>query len=197
MRHRSWEECRADADAALESGEYEQAEILWLEAFEISRHFEEGDPRQCLTMESLAETFWKGAKYADAIDICHVLLPIYERRLGNDHIDVATIITNLGMLNHALKNFDRAEAHYKRSLQILMGKTGPAPPELTRVITNYALMLCSTGRTAEGEALKARVRRMNTGKWNRVGYFEALKVEEPASFTDTVGEQAQYLQKLD
>lgn len=185
------------AEAALESGEYEQAEMHWLEAFEIARQFQEGDPRQSLTMESLAETFWKESKYADAIEICQLLLPIYERRLGSDHLDVATIITNLGMLNHALKNFDRAEAHYKRALQILMGKTGPAPPELTRVITNYALMLCTVGRTAEGEALKQRVRRMNTGKWNRCGSFEALKVERPPSFLDSVGEHAQFLQKPD
>ncbi len=92
-----------------------------------------------------------------AVPLCTKILTIYERILGKDHLDVATIAVNLAMLYHTQNLYDEAEPLYKRALDVRTMELNAEHPDVINVLENYATLLLVHGSPGRGEYLKTCV----------------------------------------
>lgn len=83
-------------------------------------------------------------------------LAIFEKVRGPDHPDVATVLTNLGLLYASQGRFAEAEPLYKRGLTIREKALGPDHPDLANSLNNLATMYHRQGRYADAEPLLKR-----------------------------------------
>src|SRR5437868_2579102 len=134
---KKWEIYRASAEQAMQRGNFEDAENTWLSALEEAEDLGEDNPRLVLTLESLAEVFWRQRKFHQAAPICRRVLRIYETLLGADHLDVAVIANNLAMLYHSWQKYGEAAPYYQKALLIKSKGLGPDHPDVMNLRTNF------------------------------------------------------------
>jgi tetratricopeptide (TPR) repeat protein len=125
-----WDHYRAAAVKATEQENYFSAQALWLAALDESKEFTSDDPRLSLTLESLAEVYWKQLKYDKAEPLCKRLLQIWENVLGPDHADVAVAANNLAMLCERQGKHVEAALLYEQVIGINEKVLGPNHPDL-------------------------------------------------------------------
>jgi len=117
-----------------QSGELEEVERLNREAAEL---YEQG-------------------KYREAIPLVKRILEIREKALGNNHLDVAASLNDLGLLYYNLGNYAEAEPLYQRSLAIREKALGNNHPDVAFSLNNLAVLYDNQGNYAEAEPLYQR-----------------------------------------
>ncbi len=185
----TWEALRVDAWKAADAQDFARAETLWQEAIKMSQSFVAQDARLPVSLEGLAEVFWRQGKFELAEPLCKRCLNIYESVLGVDHDDVGVIANNLAMLYHAQDKLVEAEVMYKRALPIRVRALGIHHPIAYNLLTNYANVLMVQGRQAEAEQLKAQFADTVSGHWARSettgnGQSQSSEVAESSSSED-------------
>jgi tetratricopeptide (TPR) repeat protein len=167
-----WESSRAQGEAAVVTEEWAKAEFFWQAAVRAAESFPIRDPRLCKSLESLAEVYWKQAKYNMAEPLSRRVLGIYEAVLGKNHPDVGFVANNLGMLYHAQGNLKTAATLYERALPLLVAKLGAQHPSVFNLETNLKNVLMALGRTEDAEAVKMKLNAAQQKRWTRSGKFE-------------------------
>ncbi len=167
-----WENARAQGEAAVVAEDWVKAEFFWQAAVRAAESFPIRDPRLCKSLESLAEVYWKQAKYNMAEPLSRRVLGIYEAVLGKNHPDVGFVANNLGMLYHAQGNLKTAATLYERSLPLLVAKLGTQHPSVFNLETNLKNVLIALGRTEDAEAVKMKLASAQQKRWTRSGKFE-------------------------
>ncbi len=112
--------------------------------------------------------YFQQGDYATAVDKLR-----RAERLQPERVDVLMV---LGLSQQALGHFDRAEAAYRRALEVLEGEeVDPAALALAgEVHNNYGVLLCAQGRVEEAEAhFRAALRepdyRTPAAAWENLG----------------------------
>lgn len=83
-------------------------------------------------------------------------VPVLERTVGRDHVDVAAALNNLAAICQRRGLIDEAEHYYRRALSIKEHHNGPDHPELTPTLNNLAMLLDERGQLAESARLYQR-----------------------------------------
>ena len=105
-----------------------------------------------------------------AAEPCYLrALEIYEKQLGPDHADVASVLNNLAVFYTSVEKYAAAEPLYQRALAIFEARLGPLHPKVVTCLQNYAQLLRETQRRAEAEALEARARQARPRRRHRSG----------------------------
>jgi tetratricopeptide (TPR) repeat protein len=88
---------------------------------------------------------WARAQPRAAADAFVSALTIYEARLGPDHPEVATSLSNLGLVLGDLEEFQAARDAHQRALTILEARLGPDHPRVALTRSNLGLVLGGLG----------------------------------------------------
>lgn len=167
-----WENYRAAAVKASDRENYFLAQALWLAALDEAKDFRFDDPRLSMTLESLAEVYWRQLKYDKAEPLCKRLLQIWESVLGPDHSDVAVAANNLAMLCERQGKHVEAALLYQQVLDINEKTLGPNHPDLDSLRQSLSKAKQDTKKQVE-----AKVARLE-GRFNKSGRFRAHQKEE-------------------
>jgi tetratricopeptide (TPR) repeat protein len=84
------------------------------------------------------------------------VIEIDEKRLGENHPDLASAVNNLGQLLQYINRLSEAEPLMRRALAIDEQSFGPNHPNVGRDLNNLATLLQTTNRLSEAEALMRR-----------------------------------------
>lgn len=80
-----------------------------------------------------------------ALEWSELALKLAERALGPNHPDTLTPVNNLGIIRHALGDFDGAEALYHRALETRVRVLGPDHPDTLTSVNNMGFLLRARG----------------------------------------------------
>ncbi len=174
-----WDEIRSEAERAVRRGRFDEASQFWLQAIALCNDMGKYDPRRIVSLEGLANVYWRTNQFADALPILVKTFALHEDQLGPDHADIGVLANNLARVYHTLEKFPEAEALYQRALRIRRKVLGVEHPEVAELIKNYANLLVASGRGFEAEDLKASTVSIKTGIWNRSGHFNTIQIQNP------------------
>lgn len=174
-----WDEIRSEAERAVRRDKFDEASQLWLQAIALCNDMGKYDPRRIISLEGLANVYWRTNQFADALPILVKTFSLHEDQLGPDHADIGVLANNLARVYHTLEKFPEAETLYQRALRIRRKVLGVEHPEVAELIKNYANLLVASGRGFEAEDLKASTVSIKTGIWNRSGHFNTIQLENP------------------
>lgn len=176
-----WDEIRSEAERAVRRGKFDEAGQLWLQAVTLCNEMGKYDSRRIISLEGLANVYWRTNQFSDALPILVKTFSLHEDQLGPDHADIGVLANNLARVYHTLEKFPEAEALYQRSLRIQRKVLGVEHPDVAELIKNYANLLVAAGRGFEAEDLKASTVSIKSGIWNRSGHFNTIQIENPDS----------------
>src|SRR5690349_405995 len=80
---------------ALQNRKLQDAEQSFSAALQLAEDFAAGDPRLAATLNALARIYSLQRRYLAAAALLNRLLEVTERTLGNNHVQVAGVLTNL------------------------------------------------------------------------------------------------------
>ncbi|WP_287278778.1 MULTISPECIES: tetratricopeptide repeat protein [unclassified Okeania] len=92
-------------------------------------------------------------KYAEAIPLAEKALEIRKRALGDNHLDVARSLNDLGRLYQSQGKYKEAEPLYQKSLAIRKQKLGDNHPDVAISLNNLAVLYYQQGKYSEAEPL--------------------------------------------
>ena len=84
-------------------------------------------------------------------------LDIWLRKLGPEHVDVATTYNRLGHVQYDLGDLQQAKEHYERALDIQLKKLGPEHVDVARThskLDNVQRELCNKSRRPKRHMFK-------------------------------------------
>ncbi len=160
-------------------GHFQKAERAVMTGLEISER--EATPPSVLVAlwVQLAESYTLRARYKEAKGALQHAFETAEAGLPADHPRRATVFDSFGFLALAEGQSSRAEAWFRRSLDLLEKKLGPSNPDVAHSALTLASILESTGRLAEAIPLierSSRALRQAYGAGNPGEVFANLMV---------------------
>ncbi len=176
-----WDEIRSEAERAVRRGKFDEAGQLWLQAVTLCNEMSKYDSRRIVSLEGLANVYWRTNQFSDALPILVKTFSLHEDQLGPDHADIGVLANNLARVYHTLEKFPEAESLYQRALRIQRKVLGVEHPDVGELIKNYANLLVAAGRGFEAEDLKASTVSIKSGVWNRSGHFNTIQIDNPDS----------------
>ncbi|MBS1953647.1 MAG: tetratricopeptide repeat protein [Cyanobacteria bacterium SZAS-4] len=176
-----WDEIRSEAERAVRRGKFDEAGQLWLQAVTLCNDMGKYDSRRIISLEGLANVYWRTNQFSDALPILVKTFSLHEDQLGPDHADIGVLANNLARVYHTLEKFTEAESLYQRALRIQRKVLGVEHPDVAELIKNYANLLVASGRGFEAEDLKASTVSIKSGIWNRSGHFNTIQIDNPDS----------------
>lgn len=87
--------------------------------------------------------------HQESIEALLKALEIRVKALGDDHLDTIVTLTNLGYAHDELKQFEVAEAYYRRGLGAASRVLGPDHPQLGFIFNNLSFNMKGQGRTQD------------------------------------------------
>jgi tetratricopeptide (TPR) repeat protein len=115
---------------------------------------------QYVSDEDLIWAFLGNAQFYDGQGLYDKAAPWYEqclevtkKRLGEEHLDVATSLNNLALLYNFQGRYAEAEPLHKQELELTRRLLGEEHPHVTTSLNNLALLYYSQGKYAEAEPL--------------------------------------------
>jgi tetratricopeptide (TPR) repeat protein len=105
--------------------------------------------------DEAVELYGKG-KYVEAEPLYQQALAIYQKVLGDEHPDTATLVNNLALLYYSQSNYPQAEAFYQRALAIRKKVLGDEHPDTATSVNNLALLYYSQSNYPQAEAFYQR-----------------------------------------
>jgi hypothetical protein len=91
----SWKLLYETGRQALQARKLQEAEQSFSAALQLAEDFPAGDPRLVATLNALARIYSLQRRYLAAAALLNRLLEVTERTLGNNHVQVAGVLTNL------------------------------------------------------------------------------------------------------
>jgi len=135
-------------------GAYAEAEAELLEALRLAEaQCGEWSIEAASTLNALGMTYKYWGRFDDGRRVYERALAIVERAFGEQHEDVASLHHNLGGLAHARRDFETAEPHARRSVELRRVLRGPDDVTTAEDEAAWAPILKALGRTGEAEAL--------------------------------------------
>ncbi len=110
-----------------------------------------------------AFTLYQQGQLPEAAERLQDALKVAEEALGPNHLDVATILSNLAALYRSQGRYSDSKHLYKRALTIREKTHGPDHPDVVAVLENMAKCCREMGEEDEAEKLEARVRKIRVG----------------------------------
>lgn len=107
---RSWEESTERGVAAIQSGDYRQAEVALADALRRSRRLPDGDPRRVESLWNLGTLYAGEGKGAEAELLLERGLTHVEKQLGPEDAAAARFLERLASLHLRREDLDGAEA---------------------------------------------------------------------------------------
>lgn len=90
-----WEALTEAARRCVAEKQFDKAEEAFLAALREAEQFGDADPRVAVTLNALARVYHRRSKFFPAAALLHRLLGIKEREHGEDHPELAGILSNL------------------------------------------------------------------------------------------------------
>ena len=106
---------------------------------------------QAKRLNQQAMELYQQGKYNEAIPLAEKALAIFEKVLGENHLDVATSLNNLALLYQFQGRYSESEPLYQQALAIYKAQLGDNHPSTATSINNLALLYQSQGRYSEAE----------------------------------------------
>jgi hypothetical protein len=91
----SWKLLYEAGRQALQARKLQEAEQSFSAALQLAEDFAGGDPRLAATLNALARIYSLQRRYLAAAALLNRLLEVTERTLGDNHVQVAGVLTNL------------------------------------------------------------------------------------------------------
>mgnify|MGYP000255261393 FL=1 len=166
---KDWLSLEEDGLKACSNRRYVQAETAFVEALKLLEDKEkelgsDTDPaikqsikeKVALSLNNLAATYQLQGKYGLALNEYIKSSEIYRKIRGENSLDFATSLHNLGMVYAAKHEYQQAEALFRRSLAIKENLLTATHPDLEAVKANLAKVLKSVGKTEEAQKLTSK-----------------------------------------
>ncbi len=179
----------------LQLGLYDRAEPMARQALAArEREFGAQAPEVAASLETLAWILFLQNRNAEALPLVERTVAIHERRSGRDSPPVASSLNNVAAIHRELRNYDRAEALYRRAavIQEAHHVPGDGSTDLASTLANLATVLHDQGRFEEAAPLHERslaIRERERGpehpetatSLNNLGWFSYLRGDLPAA----------------
>ena len=110
----SWKLLYESGRQALQARKLQDAEQSFSAALQLAEDFPAGDPRLVATLNALARIYSLQRRYLAAAALLNRLLEVTERTLGNNHVQVAGVLTNLAEMYTHLGAARWAELRHRR-----------------------------------------------------------------------------------
>jgi tetratricopeptide (TPR) repeat protein len=166
---KDWLKLQEEGLEACGKKKYPLAEIAFTEALKILQEQQkeidaEGDlaiqkgvkEKLALSLNNLAATYQMQGKYGLALNEYIKSSEIYRKIRGENSLEFASSLHNLGMVYAAKQEFQQAESLFRRSLSIKERLLRTTHPELQAVKENLVQILKKTGKTEEAEELSTK-----------------------------------------
>ena len=140
----------------MERGEYDRAESVLTEALAIRRPAGD-DTLTASTLGVLARVLAHKGDYDRAETLEREALAVDRRVHGNDHLDVATDLNNLGVTLWRAEKLPAADSAIRAALDIRRRHLDPDHPSVDIAQHNLAAVLGEQGRYADAERLERDV----------------------------------------
>ena len=121
----TWDAAMQAGEAALQRGQYQEAEQIFSAAVHKAEEFGRHDRRVAVTLARLAQTYSAQAKFVEAEPVYLEALKIYQDVYGENHLDVAAMLNNLGVLHRKHGQYADAQRLLTRALAIKEQLLGP------------------------------------------------------------------------
>jgi CHAT domain-containing protein/Flp pilus assembly protein TadD len=105
---------------------------------------------------SRCEELYFAGKYDEAIEVCQRVLVVYEKHLGGEHPNVATLLNNIAGAYKAKGDYAKAELLFQRALAIYERALGGEHLYVAVSLNNLATLYEAKGDYAKAEALFQR-----------------------------------------
>lgn len=161
---KDWLKLQEDGLKACSNKKYVQAETAFTESLKILQEQEKAvgadtDPaiqhgikeKLALSLNNLAAIYQLQGKYGLALNEYIKSTDIYRKIRGENSLDFATSLHNLGMVYAAKQDYQQAEALFRRSLSIKEGLLNATHPELQAIKENLAKVLKVSGQRRKPE----------------------------------------------
>jgi tetratricopeptide (TPR) repeat protein len=133
---------------------------------------------------------WVRAEFAQAKAAFERALRIFERVLGPEHPNVATLVNNLGNVLQALGDHAGAKAAYERALRIDEAVYGPEHPNVARDVNNLGNVLQALGDHAGAKAAFERALRIDEAVYGPEHPEVATDVNNLGNVLQALGDHA-------
>ncbi|ANM29982.1 hypothetical protein ABI59_10985 [Acidobacteria bacterium Mor1] len=145
---KSWDELNKEATEAVQGGDAEAAATLLEEALQLAR--DGGDPDQIIkSLTNLGDLYTSRSDLPKAVTYFEQAFAEIEKKLGEDHIDLAKGCDSLGRHYRNLGRADEALAMHTRGLEIREKHLEPNAQEIADSLNNVGAVLIQTNRPAE------------------------------------------------
>lgn len=135
-------------------GAYADAERELFEALRLAEEqLGEWSIETASVLNALGMTYKYWGRFDDGRHVYERALAIVERAFGEMHEDVATLHHNLGGLEHARREFQAAEPHARRSVELRRVLRGPEDVTTAEDEAAWAPILKALGHVDEAQAL--------------------------------------------
>ncbi len=160
-REGRWRQHTQAGAHAYAQADYARAEREFRAALEESKLL--GGSHRVATLNDLGEACRAQGKYSEAEPLLLQALSDGEEAFGAQAVSVAHTHHNLAALYAAQENFEAAEAHCRKALEIEERNNGTEDPALAASFSNLALVLKARGQLAEALEVSQRALRL----WQR------------------------------
>ncbi|MBU6452757.1 MAG: tetratricopeptide repeat protein [Cyanobacteria bacterium REEB67] len=167
-----WEKFRIAGTKAIDNGNFLEAQAMWLAALDETSDFRFDDPRLIMTLENLAEVYWRRNKYDKAEPLCKQILQISESVLGPEHTDVALAANNLGLLCEKQGKHAEAAILFQQALVIGERFLGADHPDVVNIRESHAKARHAAKKELEQKLEKGQAR------WNKSGWWKVYQKEQ-------------------
>jgi len=145
-------------DNFIDKKKYIDRAEYWVE------EYSEEDEKYALLLNNLAEFYYSIGEYQKAKPLYQKVLKIWEKLLGENHLDTAGIYNNLALLYNSIGKYQKAERLYRKALKIREEALGEKHPNTAESYHSLATLYQSMGKYQKAERL----------------YRKALKIREEA-----------------
>lgn len=166
---KDWLKLQEEGLEACGKKKYPQAELAFTESLKILQEQQKEigtdadlgiqqsiKEKLALSLNNLAATYQLQGKYGFALNEYIKSSEIYRKIRGENSVEFASSLHNLGMVYAAKQEFQQAESLFRRSLSIKERLLSTTHPELQAVKNNLAEVLKKTGKTEEAEKLTSK-----------------------------------------
>jgi len=167
-----WEKFRLSGVKSMEEGNFLEAQAMWLAALDETTDFRFDDPRLIMTLENLAEVYWRRNKFDKAEPLCKQILQISESVLGPEHTDVALAANNLGLVCEKQGKHAEAAILFQQALVVGEKFLGADHPDVVNIRESHAKARHMAKKELEQKLEKGQ------GRWNKSGWWKVYQKDQ-------------------
>src|SRR5207244_1477725 len=132
---KQWDTAARAGSRAYKKGHLDEAEAHFLKAIELSKKFDDVDPRIGTGLSNLASIYKAKGELEKAEPLYLQSLENLQKTLPKEHMSIAAALENLGALYDAEGRRAKAESYYKRALEMKQKLLGDKHAEVANDMT--------------------------------------------------------------